>query len=515
MRNIKLRLREAFFIRKSCLDTKTQDMLKKKYTFYFFEENACKDCEENQFRQDSKTGAICERCKECAAFLGGAELCTNVKIGNHVYVSVPSGDGADLIKLLKQKDYSVTPISLAKDCPIKPISFTGELRDYQKEAVEAMGKKKRGVVCLPPRSGKTVIGTAFICNTQQKTMILASQREWLLGFQETFIGSKTQKGFTNLDSSRIGICKTLKDFDKYDICLVTVQTFRSSQGQVLLKKIKNYFGCVVIDEVHGGAAPKYIQVLSKLNCKYKIGLSGTPDRKDGRYILVRHVVGPIVYEKKVQQLVPTVELTRTQFSKKASRNGIWAYVVGPLEKDKERQKLIAKKALEDIDKGHMIFIPYTTVKAIQSQVEIINNLAGKEVAKAFYGGIKKAERDKIIEDARNYKLKIIVGNIRLLSTGINIPRASALYETSIQANFPNARQRFARILTPWEDKPDPIIRYFLDDYDVKRRCMQSEFWNVLMPVFHPNILPANFKILKDYFSNTKAFKLTLGRSDYL
>lgn len=133
-------------------------------------------------------------------------------------------------------------------------------------------------------SHNTLIGVAAICRIQQKTMILASQREWLLGFQETFLGSATQQGFTKLDKERIGFCKTYEDFKKYDICLVTVQSLHSERGQILLKKIRSMFGCVIIDEVHGGAAPKYIQVLSQINCKYKIGLSGTPDRKDGKYV---------------------------------------------------------------------------------------------------------------------------------------------------------------------------------------------------------------------------------------
>ena len=512
MKDIKVWLREAFYIRKDSLDLETQNLLRKQFSFYFFEEKACEQCEEKIFRRNEKTGKVCERCQECAAFLGGAELSKSLVIGNHKYLSVPSGSGRILAKILKQKYHPILK-SLAKDNPIKPIEFCGKLRDYQEEACQAIYKKKRGVICLAPRSGKTLIGVAAICRIQQKTMILASQREWLLGFQETFLGSATQQGFTKLDKERIGFCKTYEDFKKYDICLVTVQSLHSERGQILLKKIRSMFGCVVIDEVHGGAAPKYIQVLSQINCKYKIGLSGTPDRKDGKYVLVEHVVGPVIFETKVKQLVPQVLLTRTNFSKASSSTGIWAYIVGPLEKDKNRQKLIAKIALEDIKKGHMILIPYSGVKAILSQVEIINKMAGKEVAKAFYGSVKKKERDKIIEDARNYKLPIIVGNIKLLSTGINIPRASEIIDSSIQANIPNARQRFARILTPWEDKPQPVIRLLLDDYNVKRSCLRMEFWQALMPYFHPKISEIDYNILKKYFSNKKDFEITLGRYD--
>ncbi|WP_440705518.1 hypothetical protein, partial [Klebsiella pneumoniae] len=78
------------------------------------------------------------------------------------------------------------------------------LKDYQPAAVDAILKKKRGVLKAPPRSGKTVMGAAAVCRLGKKTIIMASQREWILGFQETFIGSDTQAALTNCRKTQIG-----------------------------------------------------------------------------------------------------------------------------------------------------------------------------------------------------------------------------------------------------------------------------------------------------------------------
>lgn len=508
-KKILIRERECLFVPAASLDSNLVKQIDKKYSFYFFEEKACAQCEFAWMRK--KEGGILPECETCAAFISGIKLTKKVKINDKYYYTVPYGDKAGLTEILKKK--KITPVfkSLYEDHPIKPIKCTANLYDYQQQAVDAALKEKHGVICAPPRSGKTVIATAIICKLQQKTMILASQREWLNGFLETFIGSKTQQGFTDIDKSRIGWLKKEEDADKYDICLVTPQTLYSSTGVALLKKIYKKFSVLMIDEVHFMPANRFSEVVSKLSCQYKFGLSGTPDRKDGKYVLADNLIGPVIIDLSVKRLVPQVRVVKTQYSKTTRQGMPWAYIVGPLEKDKKRQELVAKYALQDMEAGHIIAIPYSTVKAILQQVDIINKMAGKEVAKAFYGSVKKEERDKIIQDARERKLKIIVGNIKLLSTGINIKSLSAIYDLVPSNNRPQAQQRFSRILTPDDDKPQPLIRYFLDDMDVRRACMRNEFYNVLMPIFKPVISDRDMIAIKTWLnSKSGQFKLTMS-----
>lgn len=506
---ISIRKRECYFIPANNLPVDFTKDLSKQFSFYFFEEKACEQCEFSCYRK--KSGGILPECETCAAFISGIKLTKRVKVGQSYYYTAPYGNKEALEKLLKKYriKYSIKP--LYEDHPIKPITCTAKLYDYQQKAVDAAIKEKHGVICAPPRSGKTVIATAIICKIQQKTLILASQREWLNGFLETFIGSATQQGFTNIDKSRIGFLKKEEDAEKYDICLVTPQTLYSVKGIELLKKIYKSFSVLMIDEVHFMPANRFSEVVSKLSCKYKFGLSGTPDRKDGKYVLADNLVGPVIIDLNVKRLVPQVRVVKTQYSKATRKGAPWAYIVGPLEKDKKRQELIAKYALQDMKDGHIIAIPYTQVKAILQQVDIINKLAGKEVAKAFYGSIKKEDRDKIIQDVRERKLKILVGNAKLISTGLNLPPLSCLYETIISSNLPSATQRFSRILTPCENKPQPLIRYFLDDMDVRRACMRNEFYNALLPVFKPSILEKDMIAIKSYFNaKSNSFKLTLN-----
>ncbi len=490
---IKVFSREAFFIKKSLLKPAVIDAVNKKYTLMFYEEKACQKCEWLEDRH----GPTCDN---CPAFKGGVNLAKDVKIGTNTYLSLPAGDLAGIRSALpantKLKVVSKHGLTKMK----RPIRFTGELKPTQREAVDAIKSKKRGVVKAPPRSGKTVLSSAAACEIGRKTLIMAAQRDWLDGFYETFCGSDTQKPLTNARKDQVGFANTYEQFKKYDVCLATCQTFRSEKGKKLLRRIRDMFDVIIVDEVHMAAATQFATALSRLNAKYKIGLSGTPNRKDTKYVIAEKLIGPVIYDAKVKRLRPTIRLVRTKYKRHYKGNVHWTTMVSSLEKDPARLKLIAEWAWRDIKQGHMVLIPLSQVAPIKALAMAINRIAGKRVAHVFYGGVKKELRKDLIQRARTYKVRCLVGNTKLLSTGINIPRASMLYDVAMSSNKENCEQRVSRILTEWEDKPPPTLRIYLDDMNVRRRCLSNEWWQCIVPKFKPIVSDVDMAVLKAYMS---------------
>lgn len=491
---MKIIKREAVFIPIKDISVKEKTRIKEDLTFNFFgKEKICEECEWHAER-------VNDVCESCANFKGQYQLASQVIVGKNKYLKVPVGSSRPIIDRLGRYA-DVTYIDKSPRTIIAPIKFTGTFKTGQGEAVAAMREKKRGVFKAPPRTGKTVMGTALVCQIRRKTLILASQRDWLMGFQETFIGSDTQKPLTNLKKTRIKLCKTLADFQNHDVCLATIQTFYSEGGEKLLAKLRDMFSVILVDEVHTAAADKYAKIMSQLNSEWMIGFSGTPQRKDEKEVLVENIIGPIIYEMKTERVRPTVKLTRTGYSKTVKGQSMWARLVSALENDKKRIDVIAKQALRDVKDGHMILLPVAQVKPIRKIVDRINHLAGRKLAYSFTGSLPKAKRDLYIQKAREYKLKILVGTQKILSVGINIPRASMLYECVMSSNLPNAEQRMARVCTPHDDKPAPVIRYFLDDFGVRRNCMRNEYYRVLVPIFKPIISPKDKELIEMYFKS--------------
>lgn len=515
---MKIIAREALYVKSSSLAPKVRARLQDKYTKYFYNEKACSTCEYLVERH-------CDICDNCSAFRGVVQLASQVKRGKTPYMKFPAGAEAKVLADLS----TFNPIIISKqtteeDRPFKTkVRFkTKLLKDYQGPAISALINRKKGVLKSAPRTGKTVMSAAAIVRVKGRTLILAAQRTWLEGFYETFCGSKTQKRFTDgtgagVSSEEInawkragrphrtvGFAKTFEDFEKLDVCLCTYQTFLSDKGLKLLEKIKNMFAVVVVDECHTANADRFAQTVSTINSKYKWGLSGTPERKDQREIIVEHLFGPILHETKVEQLRPRVVVTKTQYTYSA-RSPRWDQIVTSLENNPKRLRLIAETAIRDAKAGHMVLIPLLRVKSIRALTMAINKIAGKRVAEEFHGNVPKDKRTKIVQRCRDYKVKILVGNVKMISTGINIPRASMLYEVALSSNIPNAEQRFKRILTPFEDKPPPTIRYFLDNFSARRNCMRNEYWNALIPKCRPIISDKVKELMRQYFSGGKEF----------
>lgn len=475
---------DALYLEQTLVPAPLEQAIADRYTMRFYNEKACKQCEHAALRHSE------EFCSRCPAFEDEVQLSGRYTIGKKPYIKAPLGDQNTLVGYLHNKGYSANIISKQPLTPKYPLKFIGELRDYQVGAPEALIRAKRGVLRAAARTGKTIMATAAICKVGRKTLILASQREWLEGFYDSFVGSQITQRMSNIPKSKIGFCKTLKDFESKAVCLATYQTFLSPSGKKLLQKIRSMFTTIVIDEVHTTAAYGFLSTLSKFNCRYMWGLTATDDRKDGRYVLVNRVLGKVCHHAKREVLRPKWTMVESVF-RDTRANGQWPTLVRRLENDPKRLKQIAEWAVRDAAAGHVVLIPMGQVKPIKALTMAINKIAGSDIAHALTGTLQKNIRRTLVTDAQQGKVKVIVGTLKLLSVGLNIPPASCLYEVALSSNMPNVEQRISRILTPMEGKRQPIVRVWLDEYKVRKSCLRAEWFGKVEKHFNPIINDAN------------------------
>lgn len=502
MKTLEIINEAGFLIPLKELDKERVERAQANHLIRIYQENQCKKC---PYLEDRHS----ENCQNCQAFLGARQTCKKVVYKGEDYLSIPRGRRDYIEKLVQVLPHDEVRIKSGfKNLPMsRPIRLlkTTKLRDYQVEAVETAFKKKRGIIMSPPRSGKTLMGAALIAKIGQKALIIAHQREWLIQFQETFLGSPTQDGFTNARPSQIGFARKLEDFDKYDVCLCTFSQFFSEKGKSILQSIRDKFAIVLIDEVHGTPALATSRCLSQFAAKWVIGLSGTPERKVAVEMDVAfHLVGPVIYKSNIAKVRPRVELLHTpgefQIDNRAGKGALTS-LQNKLETNKPRRRVIIDHAIRMAKRGHLVMIPLTRVRSILEWTRIINEkMESPAFAVPFYGGIAKDTRVKIMERLRRFKSRIVIGNISMLSVGLNIPRASYLMEVGVTSNLPKAQQRFARVLTPMEDKPDPVICFTLDNCDFMRKCRRNEYYNALIKHFNPIVKPEDSRALADWFA---------------
>lgn len=169
--------------------------------------------------------------------------------------------------------------------------FVGELQPAQRLAVDAMLDHEDGVLLAPPGSGKTVMGCAVIAARKVPTLILVHRKPLMDQWR-----ARLEK-FLGLEKKRIGILSSDGDGCAADVAIGMIQTLAKSPspGTLLAR-----FAQVVIDECHHVPAASFEAVMKACASKYVLGLTATPDRKDGlQRILFLHC-GPVRHRMEME-----------------------------------------------------------------------------------------------------------------------------------------------------------------------------------------------------------------------
>lgn len=162
------------------------------------------------------------------------------------------------------------------------------LRDYQRDALEAALKAKRGVLQLPTGAGKTNIAVALMLSLPTRGLFLVDSADLVKQ------GAERYRKLTGRD------CGIVAD-GKHSTGDITFATFQSVSRKLDTPTMKAYLatvGAVIVDECHTVAATTFYDVLGHLpNAYFRIGLSATPlSRSDRKSILAIARLGSVVYK---------------------------------------------------------------------------------------------------------------------------------------------------------------------------------------------------------------------------
>lgn len=437
-----------------------EDQLATSFDRRMYDDTKCQKCPFLESRHDP------DNCDPCGAYQGRIIAYQNKTIGGRKFIGLPIGAKLDIKKVLHNYPASYKQVVDAR--PVvrvaKDMEFHGTLRPYQKKAVKALtATPSSGILRSAPRTGKTIMSMALICNNGLKTIFMAGQGDWLKQ------AHKEAKNFTRLvKENRIGYCKKLADFDKYDVCLVTYQTFLSVKGQELLEKIRHKFGLLVVDEVHMSAAPKFSSIVNSFNAKWKFGLTAEVERKDQRHWLCYSIFGPVKFETEVETLKPLVQLEEMPCVPPTPYKR-WDAAMNWMATDAARNKIIFKQIIKDVKAGRHLVVPVVRVSHAIALADAINRVM-PGTAMAFHG---KSNRPAILKAAIEGDIKVVTGIRSILSTGINVPKWDTLYVVIPQSNPPKQYQELSRIATPMPGKPTPIIRHWISKWGAEIGCLRT------------------------------------------
>lgn len=288
------------------------------------------------------------------------------------------------------------------------------LRNYQETIINSCrdafknGYKKLCCV-LPCGAGKTAI---FCYLAYLNTLKKASNRVLILLHRKELL-KQTIDAFKSFQIST----------DHINIAMI--QSFKNT-----LKTGVKPYSLIIIDECHHATSSTFQRVLSAYSGVPLIGFTATPARLDGKplgAIFDRLIVG-VDYSYLISNnylvdydyFSPDLNFN---FSEWKLKSGDFDITDNALHLDK---KAIYGDILKYIDLSKKTIIYSPTVDYSKKLEEQINEHFNARVSAEFNGKTSQPERDKIIDDFKNNRIKILI-NVDLIGEGFNVPSCDCVF----------------------------------------------------------------------------------------
>lgn len=350
------------------------------------------------------------------------------------------------------------------------IEFSGSMRDNQipviKTFINACHTQGGGLICLGCGFGKTIISLKIVSILKKKTLIVVHKEfllnQWLERINEF------------LPQARVGRIQQNKvDIHDKDIVIAMLQSISMKDYP---KDTFDSFGFVALDECHHLGAEVFSKALPKITSKYMLGLTATPDRKDGMKKVFEYYLGNIVYcirgrepEKVLVRLInyycQEQQYCQEQFNFKGQINS--PKMINQLAEDPVRLLLIIEQVKISILEQRKILILSDRRNHLTECKESLDKLG--ICTTGYYVGGSKPETLKESEEK-----DVILGTYSMASEGMDIPLLNTVILATPKSDI---EQSVGRILRQKKEHRlvDPLIIDIIDQIsNFKRQSLHRK-----------------------------------------
>lgn len=249
-------------------------------------------------------------------------------------------------------------------------------------------------------------------------------------------------------------------FDIEDKAIV-VANIQSLSKYIL--QVNKLFGTVILDEAHHVPATTFTEIIDSFYARYRIGLSGTMQRKDGKHVLLTDFFSAEVHKPAVDNTMePTVRILKPGVF--LDPKLAWAQKINKLLYDEDYQQFIAKLACKSIDDGHAVLIIASRIEFLQKVKEYVG-----ETCLLVTGETTLEQRKEASDAIDTGAASAIAGSRQIFSEGISVNRLSAVILAEPMAHDGLVEQIVGRIMRNHPDKPDNPIVYDINFSDQPSR----------------------------------------------
>lgn len=329
-------------------------------------------------------------------------------------------------------------------------------------AVDLFGKRTGFTIEAPTGFGKTYVGVAIAGLLGQATLIVTHKND-------------LHKNWREAVTQLAGVPHHQLGHVQQDVCDYKGKRFVLASLQSLIIEGKydpeffNYFGCVIFDEVHKLGAEEFSKVCTLFPAKYRLGLSATTDRWDGRQNVFEMHIGPVLLKGVTVPMKPLVlkKMTKWQppvvWEKEndewirqpmSLRPGRMMKAFGAMGDDVDRNSLIRDFACSAHRNNRVCVIMSDLIDGhLKKLFPYLAELIPAEDISFYIGGLSEAQREIAA------KKRVILATYKMTDTGTDFPRWDSLVLATPRSDV---RQAVGRVLRSMAGKRQPVVLDLVD-----------------------------------------------------
>ena len=341
------------------------------------------------------------------------------------FVGLPRGRQSEVEALLRDYGASLeVDDERAAGDPLE-VRFTGELTSVQQKATSALLGDDIGVFVAPPGVGKTVVGTYLVAKRSCSTLILVHRRplldQWLAQLS-LFLGIEPK------EIGQIGAGKKTGN-GRLDVAMIQ-SLVRQDKVQDIVAK----YGQVIVDECHHLPAVSFERVLAEAKARYIVGLTATPQRRDGHHPIIEMQLGPVRFsvEAKSQAaqrpFAHTLVVRETRFETSDEETLGIQELYSALGADEKRNELILNDVIQALEQGRSPILLTERKDHLEYFAARLEKIARNVVV--LQGGMSAKERRAVNEQLATIpeaEERLVLATGRYIGEGFDDARLDTLF----------------------------------------------------------------------------------------
>lgn len=394
------------------------------------------------------------------------------------YLAMPRGCEDATRSFLNDNAVTYTIIDKTNHGNKISVSFQGEEREEQLEAINALLPYTNGILHATTAFGKTVTAAAIIARKKVNTLILVHSKALLKQWHDRlteFLNIDYPKHEEKNKRGRRKVFSPIGCFDSSGNTLhgiIDIALILSCLDEDGVKPFVQDYGMVIVDECHHVSSITFEQVLMSIKAHTIYGLTATPIRKDGHQPIIFMQCGPIRFITDAKSQIAKQSFDRFLIPRFTSYNSILedrlsiATLYKYLSEDEIRNNLIVEDTCKAVNTGRTPIILTNRTAHVSVLAEKLKATI-KNVISLTGAGTTKEKRETMqrlqtIPDSEQF---VIVATGKYVGEGFDYPRLDTLF-LALPISWKGLLTQYAgRLHREYEGKKDVRIYDYIDIHE--------------------------------------------------